>query len=389
MTAAPHNMKPGTIMIVGTAGDPRVVGYQAALARAGLPTAPLLDYRDLIADPAGNAARIRGTGGVRIESPGRDPHVLAGLLALGAAESRRRDEYFLNTASIPLHIAEHGRLLPPRQLFRGMDVLLQALSDEANACGARLTPDAQSIRLAFDKTACHELLSHHGLPVPFLLPRIRSFDALQANMRETGQSRVFVKLQHGSAAAGTVALAISKFGMRAISTVEMVTDDREGAVRLYNTRNIRHYDSLTDIARLINALAPYGLHVEAWIPKASIDGRVADMRVLTIAGEPVFRILRTSQHPITNLHLGGERRAGDVLLSRMSPTAGLAIDATVRRIAKLFPGALQLGIDIAVSTGFKRHYVLEVNAFGDLLKGMTIGGRDPYDIQVQAMERAA
>jgi hypothetical protein len=54
------------------------------------------------------------------------------------------------------------------------------------------------------------------------------------------------------------------------------------------------------------------------------------------------------------------------------------------------PDALQLGIDIAVATGLVRHYVLEVNAFGDLLKGVTTReGLDTYDVQLRAMERAA
>ena len=72
--------------IVGTAGDPRVAGYQAARTRAGLAPAALLDYRDLIADPQRAAARLRAPARVRIESPGRDPQVLAGLLAAQAGE---------------------------------------------------------------------------------------------------------------------------------------------------------------------------------------------------------------------------------------------------------------------------------------------------------------
>ena len=90
-----------------------------------------------------------------------------------------------------------------------------------------------------------------------------------------------------------------------MTTVEMVSS--AVGVRLYNTRALRRYTSAAEIARLIDALAPHGLQVEAWIPKASVDGRIADLRFLVIAGEPAFRVLRKSRHPITNLHLGGER----------------------------------------------------------------------------------
>src|SRR5262249_1082148 len=133
-----------------------------------------------------------------------------------------------------------------------------------------------------------------------------------------------------------------------------------------------------------------GLHVEAWIPKASVDGRIVDVRVVTVAGEPIFRVLRKSRHPITNLHLGGERADAANLLARMSERAVAALDDTCRAVARALPGALQLGIDVAVATGLARHYVLEVNAFGDLLKGITTGqGLDPYDVQLRTMERAA
>src|SRR5262245_16778965 len=76
-------------VIVSAAGDSRVAGYQAARARAGLSPAMLLDYRDLIADPDGAAARIPTPASVRIESPGRDTRVLADLLACGIATSAR------------------------------------------------------------------------------------------------------------------------------------------------------------------------------------------------------------------------------------------------------------------------------------------------------------
>jgi glutathione synthase/RimK-type ligase-like ATP-grasp enzyme len=101
-------------------------------------------------------------------------------------------------------------------------------------------------------------------------------------------------------------------------------------------------------------------------------------------------VLRRSRHPITNLHLGGERADAAGLLARMSARAAAALDQTCRAVARAMPGALQLGIDIAVAAGLARHYVLEVNAFGDLLKGVTDRqGLDPYDVQLRAMEQAA
>jgi len=104
----------------------------------------------------------------------------------------------------------------------------------------------------------------------------------------------------------------------------------------------------------------------------------------------VFRLLRKSRQPITNLHLGAERADAGALLAQMSAKAVAALDDTCRRVARAFPGALHLGIDVAVASGLTRHYVLEVNAFGDLLKGVANSqGLDAYDVELRAMEWAA
>ena len=84
---------------------------------------------------------------------------------------------------------------------------------------------------------------------------------------------------------------------------------------------------------------------------------------------------------------GTPARSADPLLDRMRDDARGSIDASASKVARLFPGALQLGLDVAVATGMKRHYVLEVNAFGDLLKDVERDGLDPYDVQVRAMQR--
>jgi glutathione synthase/RimK-type ligase-like ATP-grasp enzyme len=380
-------------IVVGTAGDPRVAGYQAARARAGLPPAALVDYRDLVADPHATAARIPEGARVRIDSPGRDPQVLAGLLAHGIEMCARLGVHCLSRREIERQVGERGRLLPARQLYFGLELVLGAIRRRAEASSLgtqsiRLVPDVAAILLAFDKSACHRHLAARNVSVPAALPDIGSFDALRAAMQARRMPRVFVKLRHGSAAAGTVALATSGLGMRAVTTVETVL--AADGVRLYNTRALRHLASPLEIARLVDALAPHGLHVEAWVPKAGVDGMTADLRVVVVDGEPVIRVLRKSREPITNLHLGGERADAAALLSKMSAKAVAALDDTCRKVAQAFPGALQLGIDVAVAGGLARHYVLEVNAFGDLLKGIATGrGLDAYDLQLRAMERAA
>ena len=57
---------------------------------------------------------------------------------------------------------------------------------------------------------------------------------------------------------------------------------------------------------------------------------------------------------------------------------------TCERAAVLFPGSLHAGIDLLITTDYKRHAVLECNAFGDLLYGALHNGRDPYAAEIEA-----
>jgi hypothetical protein len=58
---------------------------------------------------------------------------------------------------------------------------------------------------------------------------------------------------------------------------------------------------------------------------------------------------------------------------------------TCRRAAAHFPRSLHAGLDVLISPDFRRHAVLEVNAFGDLLPGITCDGRDTYADELAAV----
>ena len=56
------------------------------------------------------------------------------------------------------------------------------------------------------------------------------------------------------------------------------------------------------------------------------------------------------------------------------------------RAASIFD-AFQLGVDVLVPPSHREHVVLEANAFGDLLNGVMIDGRDTYRHQLHVMRR--
>ena len=72
---------------------------------------------------------------------------------------------------------------------------------------------------------------------------------------------------------------------------------------------------------------------------------------------------------MTNLHLGGRR--GDFDRCRAAIPTREWLDALdhCADAAACFDSVIA-GVDLLFERGFRRHYILEVNAFGDLLKGV-------------------
>jgi hypothetical protein len=48
-----------------------------------------------------------------------------------------------------------------------------------------------------------------------------------------------------------------------------------------------------------------------------------------------------------------------------------------------FPKSLYAGIDLLVTPDFQKHFVLEMNAFGDLLHDTLYQGVDTYSLELQ------
>jgi hypothetical protein len=50
---------------------------------------------------------------------------------------------------------------------------------------------------------------------------------------------------------------------------------------------------------------------------------------------------------------------------------------------RCFPRSLHGGVDLLIGTDLRAHAVLEVNAFGDLLPGVTCDGLDTYEAEIE------
>lgn len=360
---------PPRLAVVGNPGSRRVTLFQDAVAAAGLPGARTVPWIDVL---RGGARFLPGET-VRIESPGEDAEV--DRLLRGADDPTRVEGSALWYARFTAAVREVAR----------------AAAD----AGAPLLDGPADIAVLFDKRLCHGVLETAGVPVPASPTSgpagapVRGWDDVRDLMAAHRMPRIFVKPAHGSSASGVLAVETAGGGrVRAATSVE-----RDPAGRLYNSLRVRRCTTEREVAAIVDALAPDGLHIERWLPKATRGGRAADLRVVVVDGRATHAVVRTSSSPMTNLHLGGAR--GDLagVRAAIEAAGGSWAEALTvcERAAAAFPETLCVGVDLLPLTGWRRFAVGEVNAFGDLLPRLTglpgsgAEGLDTYAAQVAAV----
>ncbi|MFG3144312.1 STM4014 family protein [Streptomyces sp. NPDC048243] len=347
--------------VVANGENRRVDLFAAAAENAGCGTPRVVEWLDVLRDGGHDFADDEL---VRLDSPGENAEV----------------DRLLRGADEPTRVEGSARW------YAGF------LDGVRSLRGGRRLDDPADLAVLFDKRLCHARLDAAGVPVPpsptsGIRRPVESWSDVRVLMAEAGLRRAFVKLAHGSSASGVLAVETSTTGrIRATTSVERTAD---GA--LHNSLRIRRYTDEMEIAAIVDTLAPDGLHIERWLPKASLGDRSADLRVVVVAGRATHAVVRTSRSPLTNLHLGGAR--GD--LAAVRALAGdrwaRALDIS-ERAAACFPDTLCVGVDLLPAIGWRRFTVGEVNAFGDLLPRLTglpgsgAEGLDTYATQVAAVQ---
>ncbi|MEV5972344.1 STM4014 family protein [Streptomyces sp. NPDC051921] len=357
--------------VVGNPGSRRVRLFQDAVRAGGLPGARVVPWLDVLQ----GRAEFRAGETVRVDTPGEDESV----------------DRLLRGADDP------ARVEGSRRWYERFTGALSGLAARVGEAGAALVDDPAETAVLFDKRLTHGRLRAAGVPVPDSptsgpsAPAVRGWADVRTLMAGTGLRRVFVKLAHGSSASGVLAVETAGGGrVQATTSVERTTDGR-----LFNSLRVRRYRTEGEVAALVDALAPDGLHIERWLPKASVGGHAADLRVVVVDGRATHAVVRTSRSPMTNLHLGGARGDLDAVRAAITATGGRFTDALAvcERAAAAFPGTRCVGVDLLPATGWRRFSVGEVNAFGDLLPGLTglpgggAEGLDTYAAQVAALLR--
>ena len=343
------------------------------------PEVVLVPWRDVIAVegqldtlPAFDRPAI-----VRLESPGRDWGVSRMFLRLGSiAENDETGTDWLGLAH------ERGALVRPGLFFAGFRHVLHGLRASFDA-RPHLRPTACPLEVVemFDKNATGDLLTAAGIPVPPSLVAPTAPGTLIDALRRERFEPAYVKLNTGSSASG-IAVVHSRDTPRATSSIV----ERDGT--FYNTRRlVRHTGHELD--RVLAFLIREGVCVQQGIRMAQMEGQNFDVRVVVLHGQPAFTVFRLSPNPMTNLHLGGHRGDPAACRAAIPPRAWLdGLDACVAAAAQ-FPKCVMAGVDLLFEQGYRRHFVLEVNAFGDFFPNLTDEqGRSVHRAEIEMTARA-
>jgi hypothetical protein len=367
-------------VIIGNPENRRIGFFQQALHHLKLLPASVISYLDAIAHPELISQFNSPETIIRFESPEKNFAVEKAIIAVGASVKEEGNYQKISVAELTQLEFEKGRILYPRQWYLGWKSLLQTWE---SFLGCAVMNHPQEIALMYDKPATHHLLQTHQVPVAKSLGIIHSYEHLREVMKLQKTPRIFVKLATGSAASGIVAYYANPHREVAITTVERVREN--GTSRFYNSRKIRQYYHQEEIADIINFLCHEGVQVEQWLPKAKLDHSNFDLRVVVIDGKAQHLVVRLSQSPMTNLHLKNQRGDPEMFFKQVGIKNWHTMQQTCEQVAALFPQSLSAGIDLLVDPDFCRHSILEVNAFGDLLPGITWQGMDTYTSEVKAV----
>jgi hypothetical protein len=321
---------------------------------------------------------------VRMESPGKDDDVTRLLLEAGARDDP--SEPARDWRAIEL---TKGLLVRPGLLYRGFRRVLSGLR-KAFDSRPHLDPTACPLAVAemFDKTRTCEKLAAADVPVPEwlddpteltrpLVPNsINPFVHVKPRLPNDWPT-MYVKLNTGSSATGIVVLRAEERGVSGITTLANI----DGA--FYNSRLVRRLTGI-ELGSAVEFVVNEGAIVQRGIPMGQIDGQNFDVRVVCVNAKPAAVIFRLSPHPMTNLHLGGRR--GDYEHCRAAIPTREWLDALdhCAEAAACFDSVIA-GVDLLFERGFRRHYVLEVNAFGDFFPGWTdASGRSIHALELEA-----
>lgn len=366
-------------LLLGNPENRRVTGFVAAVRERGGPSPIVLGHGELLREPDRLLEIPDEPLLVRMDATGEDEAVERLLLergfsdALGSGCSTIDPEVLRERGGV-----RFGEIVAPRQHQLGFRRYLDQLAAAfAQRPSWRILQSPRSIAELFDKRVTSRRYAALGIPVPEALDGIETPDHLREQMSARGWPAVYVKLACGSSASCVALFRRQGEREHVLTTVHTRPDGRFNSLRL---QKLHEREAIDD---LLGFLLAEGSQVERAISKARIGGRVFDLRILVIAGQPIFVVARASQHPLTNLHLGGMRANLDEVRARVPNRAWADAMQSAREVFAAHD-CLHVGVDLLFEADSFGHRVIEANAFGDLLPGLERAGKSVYAWEIAA-----
>ena len=357
--------------LVANLANRRATNFLEAVRRAGLPSPLVCGWNEVIRDPT-VLDRLRECSLVRLDSAGEDSDVADALLHSGTKALGK-----------PTATLKHGELAHIDAQHAGFSTALALVADANLPC----TNPVDDIAQTFDKWRCHTMLDESPTPRPpthlFDRDQSRNVHTLHDLLDAASLGdRIFLKPRYGSSGSGVCAIRRTGKRIQMIAPIELNMTNT--GTTLYNSLRVKAFHEPADQELVLSRLMRDSYIAEQWIRKAKVDGQGFDLRVVVINGEARHTVARASTHPMTNLHLGSSRADMAAVEAAVSTDALTRARSAAEIAAQALPNSLVIGVDILLDHTFEP-YVLEMNAFGDLLPGITHRGESTYDAAVSAM----
>ena len=349
---------------IGSPDSRRVQFWQKALQQYSCDH-QIVTYQEII-DNEFTLFEIKEPTTIRLTSAGEDFELIKILMGMGSDTDAQLLSF------------EKGLIYPNDFWFKGWSILMEMLNfyEERNAF-LKFMNTPFTVLIAFHKLICQEYLGLNNISIPkIILKRVEDYDSLIEKMESENIHQVFIKPYHGSSALGVMALRQSKGRQMLYTTIDLQGE------KLFNNLKLQKYNSIAKIRTIVNKMIPSGLMVEEWIRKKTFREKSVDFRILVINGKAAFVVPRMSNHFITNLHLGNEK--GNIKEVEEAWGKELIDDAKILAVqaVEVMSDLFYAGVDVAISEKGKP-YVLEINAFGDMLLDIFQDGMSPYEYELK------
>ena len=361
------------LVLVGQAGSKRIQHFEEALRLSGR-SASFISWLELAQDPSRLAAECPRDALVRLDAAGADH------------ETSMR---FLERAGgMAVPSLGRGQLVQPRLVHEGFLSTLRAMEASLAARpDVSLTTPVSSLEALFDKRVTSRAWESMSLPVPRAIrtPLHTLADLVEA-MRDAQMKQAYVKVSSGSSAALLALVSAGRLlaGSPGGESPHAMTTMEEHAGAYFSSRKVRRVEGAA-LEKVIAFLLAEGAQVEESLPKARLQNRNFDVRIVVVDGHAKSVVVRASTIPITNLHLGGSRGDVDALRALCPREAWASAMHDAERAARAFP-SLVVGIDLLFLPRFQGHALLEGNAFGDFFPGYLMNGRTVHKHVIDALE---